>query len=60
MLSVPADGGLPAFRHLIDAAASKQLQILEPNAGLGSRAKIERFAQQCGLTRDEWADIGRS
>jgi len=49
VMSVPADGGLPAMRHLIEAAACAAADLRTQRRPWLSCSKIEHFAQRCDL-----------
>ena len=49
LVTLPADRGLMAFTLLQDAAKSAGVTLPEPNAGLGSRSKLERTGARHGL-----------
>lgn len=50
VVSMPADRGLTPFALLQDSARTGGIALPEPNAGLGSRAKIETSASGTGCT----------
>ena len=57
IVSLPADRGMTAFVLLQDAALAVGVALDEPNAGLGTRRRLERISRDHGLTLRDLIDV---
>ena len=57
VVSLPADRGMTAFALLQDAATAAGVTLAEPNAGLGTRSRLERIGREQNLVLGEVIDV---
>lgn len=50
VFTVPADGGISEFRLLQQAASAYEIQLADPNAGMGDERRLMDLVESAGLT----------